>query len=359
MLRKTPLYQLHLELCGKITEFAGYLLPVHYLPGIIHEHLHCRRHAGFFDISHMGQLLIVGDEAFNAFEPLTPSDISGLSIGQQKYTVLTNDQGGVIDDIILTRTANGLNIIVNAACKTKDLEYLQSQLSDRCEVVELSNQALFALQGPAAAHVMGRLAFSADLAFMTACNTELAGISCTISRSGYTGEDGFEISVSNKDAEALARRLLAEPDVMAIGLGARDSLRLEAGLCLYGHELNETITPVEAGLAWLIKTRHPHFPGADRIISQLQDGPETLRVGLSIHGKQLVRDGSIIYNDTHHAVGHVTSGSFSPSLGKPIAMAQLDVKYSAIGTDLYTKVRERPVAVSVTRLPFIPLRYHR
>jgi aminomethyltransferase len=360
MLKQTPLYQLHLDLGGKMTVFADYQLPIHYRNGIIHEHLHCRRHAGFFDISHMGQCLISGDEATSELERLTPSDITGLKSGQQKYTVLTNDEGGVIDDIIVTRNENCLRLVVNAACKDKDFHYLTSQLSDNCHFVELTDQALFALQGPTAAVIIRKFSVhSADLPFMTASETELGGIQCMVSRCGYTGEDGFEISVSNRDAEALARLLLAEKDVTPVGLGARDTLRLEAGLCLYGHELNETVTPVEAGLYWLIKKGRSNFPGADKIIRQLQFGTEKIRAGLVVDSKIPVREGSVILNNEKKEVGHVTSGSFSPSLGKPIAMAMLDRHYSVLGTRLYAMVREHHVAVTVTLLPFIPHRYQR
>ncbi len=360
MLKQTPLYNLHLDLGGKMTAFAGYQLPIHYRNGIIHEHLHCRSHAGFFDISHMGQCLISGAEATSELERLTPSNITGLKPGQQKYTVLTNEEGGIIDDIIVTSIESGLRIVVNAACKDKDFHYLAHQLSDHCHFVEFTDQALFALQGPTAAAIIRKFsAHTADLPFMTACETELSGIHCTISRCGYTGEDGFEISVANVHAEALARLLLAEKDVIPIGLGARDTLRLEAGLCLYGHELNETITPVEAGLHWLIKKGHSDFPGADKIIRQLQFGTEKILAGLVVDSKVPVREGSVILNDEKNEVGHVTSGSFSPNLGKPIAMAMLDRHYSALGTRLHAKVREHHVAVTVTRLPFIPHRYQR
>ena len=343
-----------------MTAFAGYQLPVHYRDGIIHEHLHCRCQAGFFDISHMGQCLILGDAAAKELERLTPSDITGLKIGQQKYTVLTNDQGGIIDDIIVSRIESGLRIIANAACKDKDFHYLAHQLSERCEFVELTEQSLFALQGPESAAIISKFSVTAaDLPFMQACETELGGIHCTVSRCGYTGEDGFEISVADKEAEALARLLLAEAGVIAIGLGARDTLRLEAGLCLYGHELNESITPVEAGLSWLIKKGRSDFPGADNIIRQLNSGTEKIRVGLIVDSKQPVREGSAVYNENDEIVGHVTSGSFAPSLGKPIAMAMLDRKYSGVGIRLYAKVREQQVAVTVTRLPFIPHRYKR
>ncbi|HEY8219018.1 MAG TPA: glycine cleavage system aminomethyltransferase GcvT, partial [Methylobacter sp.] len=295
MLKQTPLYNLHLELGAKMAPFAGYLMPLQYGKGTLYEHLHCRSHAGFFDISHMGQFLILGDDAPHELGKLMPGDISGLKPGEQKYTVLTNNDGGILDDIIITRIETGLMIVVNAACKDKDFNYLDNHLSDRCCFNELTSQALFALQGPAAASVMERFSAKAvELSFMQACGTSINGIKCNISRSGYTGEDGFEISVAQQDAEQVARLLLAEDDVEPIGLGARDTLRLEAGLCLYGHELNESITPVEADLLWLLKKGDNQFPGADKILGQLQFGPEKFRVGLLVDSKIPVREGSII-----------------------------------------------------------------
>ena len=360
MLKRTPLHQLHLDLGGKMTAFAGYQLPVHYQKGIIQEHLHCRSHAGFFDISHMGQCEILGDEAAKELERLAPSDIAGLKPGQQRYTVLTNDKGGVIDDVIATRIENGLRIIVNAACKKKVFDYLTSRLSGRSRFIERGDQALFALQGPASEAIIKKFSVTAaDLRFMHACITEISGVACSISRSGYTGEDGFEISVANARAEALARLILAEKDVIPIGLGARDTLRLEAGFCLYGHELDENITPVEAGLQWLIKQGRNDFPGADTINRQLQQGTDITRVGVTVESKQPVREGYVIYNENDDVIGSVTSGSFAPSLDMPIAMALLDRNYSSTDTRLYTKVREHKVTVIVTRLPFIPHRYRR
>ncbi|MGZ5052337.1 MAG: glycine cleavage system aminomethyltransferase GcvT [Methylobacter sp.] len=368
MLKKTPLYNLHLELGARMVPFADYLMPVQYRKGTLHEHLHCRSLAGFFDISHMGQCLILGEDAANGIEQLAPGDFSGLKSGWQKYTVLTNDTGGVIDDIVVTRIDTGLMIIVNAACKDKDFKYLYTHLSGRCCFNELSGQALFALQGPAAATIMERLSPpAAELLFMQARGTYIDGIKCNISRSGYTGEDGFEISVAKHNAEQLARILLAEKEVEPIGLAARDTLRLEAGLCLYGHELNETITPVEASLQWLFKRSYSQasgliqapFPGADKIIAQLQNGPERIRVGLLVDGKIPVREGNVIYDNTDNAVGYVTSGSFSPSLGRPIAMALLDSKVSGPGNTLYSIVREHRIGVTVTTLPFVPHRYRR
>lgn len=360
MLKQTPLYNLHLELGAKMVPFAGYLMPVQYGKGTLHEHLHCRSHAGFFDISHMGQCQILGDAAVHELGQLIPSEIAGLKPGEQKYTVLTNNDGGIMDDIIITRIESGLMIIVNAACKDKDFKYLYSHLSDQCCFNELTEQALFALQGPAAALVMKKFsAQAAELSFMQACRSDINGIKCNISRSGYTGEDGFEISVDNHYAEQLARLLLAEDDVEPIGLAARDTLRLEAGLCLYGHEINESITPVEAGLQWLFKKNSNPFPGAEKILTQLQHGSEKIRSGLLIDGKIPVREGCEIYNSEGIEVGHVTSGSFSPSLGRPIAMALLARNATGLGHALYAKVRDHRIAVTVTSLPFVPHHYHR
>lgn len=360
MLKQTPLYDLHLKLGAKMVPFAGYQMPLQYSKGIIHEHLHCRSQAGFFDISHMGQCLIMGDNAAGELEQLTPSDITGLKTGRQKYTVLTNSAGGIIDDIIITRIGSGLMIVVNAACKDKDFTYLKNHLSGQCEFKELPDQALLALQGPAAATVIARFsAAAADLSFMQACETEINGLSCTISRSGYTGEDGFEISVANQYAEQLASLLHAEDEVEAAGLGARDTLRLEAGLSLYGHELNETITPVEAGLKWIFKKGHNQFPGAVIILDQVHNGSEKIRAGLIVESKIPVRDGAVVIDNEDKIIGQVTSGGFSPSLSKPVAMAQLDRNSAILGNTLYAMVRDRKIAVTVSPLPFIPHRYHR
>lgn len=359
MLKQTPLYPLHLELNAKMVEFADYLMPIQYAKGILHEHQHCRNMAGLFDISHMGQCLVSGDMAATELERLTPSHITGLKPGEQKYTVLTNQDGGVIDDIIITRLDSRLMIIVNAACKTKDFAHLRNQLKN-CEFQELPDQALLALQGAAAATVMARFSTAAtQLAFMQTCTTNINGIACHISRSGYTGEDGFEISVANEYAETLARWLLAEQEVEPIGLGARDTLRLEAGLCLYGHELNESITPVEAGLRWIIKKDHNQFLGAEKILQQLANGAEKIRVGLLVDSKILVREGSSITDSEDKIIGHVTSGSFSPSLGRPIAMALLEKNAATLGNCVYAKVRNQKLALTVTGLPFVPHRYHR
>ncbi|MCX7094592.1 MAG: glycine cleavage system aminomethyltransferase GcvT [Methylobacter sp.] len=369
MLKQTPLYNLHLELGAKMVPFAGYLMPLQYTNGTLHEHLHCRSRAGLFDISHMGQCLILGDNAVQGIEQLAPGNIAGLALGEQKYTVLTNNDGGIIDDIVITRLDSGLMIIVNAACKDKDFEHLYKHLAGLCCFNELSGQSLLALQGPAAASIIERFSEqAAELSFMHACGTYIGGIKCNISRSGYTGEDGFEILVGNDYAEPLARLLLAEDGVEPIGLAARDTLRLEAGLCLYGHELNESITPVEAGLQWLFKKNYSQqpfglaqdkFPGADTILDQLHNGSKKIRAGLLVNSKIPVREGSEIYNNQGMSVGYVSSGGFSPSLGRPIAMAQLDRTFAKLGNTLYAQVRDHRIEMRVTPLPFIPHRYHK
>jgi aminomethyltransferase len=359
-LKQTPLHNLHLRLGAKMTAFAGYLMPVQYGKGIIHEHLHCRSHVGFFDISHMGQCLILGDNAASELEKLTPGGIAGLECGAQKYTVLTNSEGGVIDDIIVTGIESGISMIVNAGCKDKDFAYLSRQLSDRCVFKTSDDSALFALQGPEAAALMAK--FSADAArlpFMRACATSIGDIACKVSRSGYSGEDGFEISLHQSDAEALANLLLAEAGVEPIGLGARDTLRLEAGLCLYGHELGETITPVEARLQWSFKKAHGDFPGAEKILDQLRNGPERLRVGLLVDGRVPVREGAMLHDAENKQLGYVTSGSFAPSLNRPVAMALVDSRFAEIGTILFANVRGSRIPVTVSPLPFVPHRYHR
>ncbi|MCQ8130087.1 glycine cleavage system aminomethyltransferase GcvT [Methylomonas rivi] len=359
-LKQTPLFNLHHELGAKMTAFAGYAMPVQYAGGIIREHLHCRDRAGLFDISHMGQCRIWGEKAAEALEKLTPGGIVDLAMGAQKYTVLTNPAGGVIDDIIVTRIDRGLSLIVNAGCKDKDYAYLTQQLPDDCVLQTCPELALLALQGPEAAVVMGRFSAEAEaLDFMRTCRTRINGIDCWVSRSGYTGEDGFEISVHQTDAETIARLLLAEPSVEPIGLGARDTLRLEAGLCLYGHELSDTISPLQAGLKWLFKKGHAGFPGADNILSEFAAGLPQVRAGLLVDAKIPVREGCAVTDDEGRQVGIVTSGGYSPSLRRPVAMALIQPSYAGIGTPLLASVRGKPIAVTVTRLPFVPHRYHR
>lgn len=359
-LKQTPLFNLHRALGAKMIAFAGYTMPLHYAGGIIREHLHCRAQVGLFDISHMGQCRILGEKAAVALEVLTPGGIVDLAVGSQKYTVLTNPLGGVIDDVIVARIDQGLHLIVNAGCKDKVYAYLAAQLCNACELQVCPDLALLALQGPNAAEIMRALsAEAAALSFMQTCQTRIDAIECRVSRSGYTGEDGFEIAVDQIDAETVARRLLSQPNVEPVGLGARDTLRLEAGLCLYGHELSETISPVQAGLKWLFKKDHTDFQGADNILSELANGPEQLRVGLLVAGKIPVREGCLVTDERSQPVGFVTSGSFSPTLQRPVAMALIRSDLAGVGNKLFAQVRGQPIAVSVTRLPFVPHRYLR
>jgi len=338
--------------------FAGYAMPVQYPTGIIEEHLHCRQHAGFFDISHMGQFVITGPSVAQELEKLTPGNITGLEIGQQRYAVLTNDIGGIIDDIIVTRRESDFLIVVNAACKDKDYAHLKHHLPDHCRIGILQDQALFALQGPSAAKVMAQLSEQVSkLLFMQARHTRIADMDCFVSSCGYTGEDGFEISVENQHAETLAKQLLAFNEVTPIGLGARDTLRLEAGLSLYGHELSETISPVEAGLKWTFRKNATNFPGAEIIQSQLKTASTKKRVGLQIEGRIPIRQNTELFDSLDNKVGLVTSGSFSPSLESPIALGLVDS--SNKDPVLFAKVRNRTITANITPLPFVPHNYQR
>ncbi|MDO8844657.1 glycine cleavage system aminomethyltransferase GcvT [Methylicorpusculum sp.] len=359
-LKKTSLNDLHTRSGARFIAFAGYEMPLQYEKGIIQEHLHCRNHAGLFDISHMGQCLVKGEAAAGELEKLCPGNITRLNNGQQQYTVFTNADGGTIDDIVITKFESHLAITVNAACKEKDFQHLQKHLSDRVQFQILNEHALLALQGPKAANILFNLVPEAcELSFMHAFYTEIEGIRCMISRSGYTGEDGFEISVPNKHVNQLAELILNESDVELIGLGARDTLRMEAGLCLYGHELNETITPVEAGLNWIIHGNNRRFPGAGTILYQLQNGSELLRTGLIVNARTPVRENALLVDEQGSPLGHVTSGGFSPSLGKPIAMALINSDAAIIGSTVYAQVRNSPVELTVCDLPFVPRRYFR
>lgn len=359
-IHKTALYGLHIELGAKMVPFADYQMPLQYSKGIIHEHLHCRNQASLFDISHMGQCLLKGPSAAIGLEKLTPAIISRLGSGRQQYTVLTNSDGGIIDDIVVTRVGQELTIVVNAACKEKDFKHLRKHLPNDCQLQELPEHALLALQGSFASHVLQQIVPEAcRLQFMQACRTELDDIPCMISRSGYTGEDGFEISLPNRFAEKLARILLNFPEVEPAGLGARDTLRLEAGLSLYGHELDEKTTPIEAGLSWLIKNTNQSYPGAGTLLNQMQNGTEIQRVGLLVEAKMPVRENAPVFDSEDKLIGRVTSGSFSPSLGRPIALALINSEAAVIGATLFTRVRNNLIKLTVCDLPFVPHRYHR
>jgi aminomethyltransferase len=361
--RHTPLHDLHLELRGKLVDFAGWSLPVHYPAGIMTEHRHCRTAAALFDVSHMAQVLIHGDGAATAFERLVPGDIAGLDQGRLRYTVFTNEQGGVLDDLIAGPVAEGLFVVANAACRDADLAHMRQALEPAHRVEELTRRALLALQGPGAAAVLARLCPAArDLAFMKTSTAAVAGVPCRIARSGYTGEDGFEISLAAEDADRLARRLLEEPEVAPAGLGARDSLRLEAGLCLYGHELTPETTPIEAGLAWTIakrRRRDADFPGAEVILRQLEDGPLRKLVGIRPEGRAPAREGTEIQDGQGDRIGEVTSGGFGPTVGGPIALGYVSTGQAAPATAVRLSIRGKPHPAEVVDLPFVPHRYQR
>lgn len=366
-LLKTPLYALHLELGAKMVEFAGYDMPVNYPGGIIAEHKHCRSAAALFDVSHMGQLRLVGADAAHALESLVPVDIVDLPVGKQRYALFTNSSGGILDDLMVTRREDDLFVVVNASCKEADIRHLVTHISHRCQVQPLPDRALLALQGPQAVTALSRLDPAVSrLTFMTGGHFTFDGIACFATRSGYTGEDGFEISVPAEDAEALARALLAQPEVKPAGLGARDTLRLEAGLCLYGHDINTTTTPVEAALTWAIqKVRRPGgareggYPGASAIQGQLATGAVTKRVGLVGLERVPVREGARIVDAHDRALGHVTSGTLAPTANVPIAMAYLAANHALPSHEVYAEVRGKRVPMRVSPMPFVPHRYHR
>lgn len=361
--KQTVLHALHQELGGKIVPFAGYALPVQYPAGIMAEHKQTRDSAALFDVSHMGQLRLAGADRVAALEALVPADVAGLALGRQRYSFFTNEQAGILDDLMISNQGDWLFLVVNAACKEADIAHLRRGLQGDVTLSELDDRALVALQGPRAAAVLARLAPGVErLRFMDCKPVALDGIDCLVSRSGYTGEDGYEISVPAKRAEALARRLLAEPEVAPAGLGARDSLRLEAGLCLYGHDLDESTTPVEADLTWAIQKRRREagaFPGAAVVQRQLAEGPPRRRVGLKPEGRAPVREGTLLQNDRGEAVGTVTSGGFGPTVGAPVAMGYVDAALAAEGTLLQAMVRGKPLPCRVAALPFVPHNYFR
>ncbi len=366
-LLRTPLHDLHVELGARMVPFAGYEMPVNYPGGIIAEHRHCREQAALFDVSHMGQLRLVGDDAAAALESLVPVDVIDLPVGKQRYALFTNSAGGILDDLMIARRENDLFVVVNAACKEADTRHLVTHIGHRCQVVPMPERALLALQGQHAVDALQRLAPGVEkLVFMTGGHFSLAGADCFVTRSGYTGEDGFEISVPATAAVRLARELLAQPEVKPAGLGARDTLRLEAGLCLYGHDIDETTTPVEAGLTWAIqKVRRPGgaraggYPGADRIAGQFANGSELKRVGLTGLERVPVREGAVLTDAQGHRLGRVTSGTLAPTVAQPIAMAYLAANHAIANHEVYADVRGKLQPMRVTSLPFVPPGYHR
>jgi aminomethyltransferase len=366
-LLRTPLHDLHVSLGARMVPFAGYAMPVQYPGGILQEHRHTRTQAGLFDVSHMGQLHLSGPDAAAALETLVPVDIIDLPRGMQRYALFTNDSGGVMDDLMVANFGDRLFVVVNAACKAQDIGHMQKHLSGRCKVEVLDDRALLALQGPAAATVLARLAPEvAEMVFMNSITVSLLGVSCYVSRSGYTGEDGYEISVPAEHAEALARELMRQPEVAPIGLGARDSLRLEAGLCLYGHDLDAATSPVESSLLWaLSKSRRADgarpggYPGAAVVLEHIAKGVSRKRVGLRPQSRMPVREGTELMDADGRPAGIVTSGGFGPTLDAPVAIAYVATALAQAGTELWAQVRGKPVPVTVAAMPFVPQRYHR
>ena len=361
VLHASPLDALHRGLGAKMVAFAGYAMPVQYGPGVLAEHNHTRTKASLFDVSHMGQLSLHGEQAAAVLERLVPGDIQGLKPGRQRYTLLLNEAGGIFDDLMVANYGDRLMIVANASRKEFDALHIADSLHGEAELVQHPERALLALQGPAAARVMQT--FSSDAAalpFMGVAEFSIGGIPAWVSRSGYTGEDGFEISVPVEEAERLARLLLDQPDVLPAGLGARDSLRLEAGLCLYGQDIDELTSPVEANLAWTIGKRRRAeggFPGATAIMDQLNHGPTRLRVGLRPEGRAPARPPTQIVATDGTAAGSVTSGTFSPTLGAPIAMGYVRRDLAEPGTPLQLMVRDKLLPAQVVPLPFVPTHY--
>ncbi|MCD2176904.1 glycine cleavage system aminomethyltransferase GcvT [Rhizobium sp. C1] len=373
-LKKTPLHALHLELGARMVPFAGHDMPVQYPAGVLKEHIHTRTAAGLFDVSHMGQVIVKaksGDnaDAARALETLVPVDVLGLAPGRQRYALFTNETGGILDDLMIVNRGDHFFVVVNAACKDADFAHLEKHIGDTCTVTPLPERALVALQGPKAEAALASLApETAAMKFMDVATVSLVGTDCIVSRSGYSGEDGYEISVPNDKAEALARALLAIDGVMPIGLGARDSLRLEAGLCLYGNDIDTTTTPAEAALNWAIQkvrrtggARAGGFPGADVVLKGLDEGVSRLRVGLKPEGKAPVRGHTALFADDAgtQKVGEVTSGGFGPTVEGPVAMGYVASEFAATGTTIYAEVRGKYLPVTISALPFITPGYKR
>ena len=365
-LNRTPLYDLHVSLGAKMVPFAGYEMPVQYTPGVMKEHLHCRAEAGLFDVSHMGQVRISGADAALALESLVPVDVQGLATGRQRYALFTNDAGGILDDLMVANRGDHFFLVVNAACKADDIAHLTRHLSGTCTIERITDRALIALQGPKAEAALEALApGAANMRFMDVATLTWNGVELWVSRSGYTGEDGYEVSLPEAQADAFAKALLACDSVAPIGLGARDSLRLEAGLCLYGSDIDTTTTPVEAALSWAIQkarrsggARQGGFPGADVILGQLKNSAPRKRVGLLPDGRAPMRAGTLLFDGDEH-VGEITSGGFGPSLEHPISMGYVLTKLADTGTTLQAEVRGKRMGVTVADLPFRAATYKR
>lgn len=368
-LLNTPLNALHLELGARMVPFAGYSMPVQYPMGLMAEHIHTRSEAGLFDVSHMGQLRLVGTDAASAFESLMPVDVIDLPVGKQRYGLLLTDEGNIIDDLMFVNRGADIFVIVNGACKVNDIAHIQGSIGAKCQVIPMPERALLALQGPKAVDVLSRMVPGVEkLVFMTGASFDWQGADLFITRSGYTGEDGFEISVHNDHVDAFARALLAQAEVKPIGLGARNSLRLEAGLCLYGNDIDTSTTPIEAGLNWAIQkvrrtggARAGGFPGADIVLGQL-DGSRSLtrkRVGLIAQERVPVREHVELQNTQGVKIGEVSSGLLGPSANVPVAMGYVDVASASLGTVVNAMVRGKAVPMTVSAMPFVPNRYYR
>ena len=368
-LLNTPLNALHLELGARMVPFAGYSMPVQYPMGLMAEHIHTRSEAGLFDVSHMGQLRLVGTDAASAFESLMPVDVIDLPVGKQRYGLLLTDEGNIIDDLMFVNRGADIFVIVNGACKVNDIAHIQGRIGAKCQVIPMPERALLALQGPKAVDALSRMVPGVEkLVFMTGASFDWQSADLFITRSGYTGEDGFEISVHNDHVDAFARALLAQAEVKPIGLGARNSLRLEAGLCLYGNDIDTSTTPIEAGLNWAIQkvrrtggARAGGFPGADIVLGQL-DGSRSLtrkRVGLIAQERVPVREHVELQNTQGVKIGEVSSGLLGPSANVPVAMGYVDVASASLGTVVNAMVRGKAVPMTVSAMPFVPNRYYR
>jgi aminomethyltransferase len=362
--RKTALYALHVELGGKMVPFAGYALPVQYADGgILLEHQQARESAALFDVSHMGQVRITGADRVAALEALVPADVAGLAAGNTRYSFFTNETGGILDDLMITQAQDSLILVINAACKEADIAHMRANLRGDVHLEVLDQLSLLALQGPKSAEVLGQwVPELTTMPFMSVRDVRIAGIDCRVSRSGYSGEDGYEIAMASDQAEAFARKLLAHDAVSPSGLGARDSLRLEAGLCLYGHDIDTTTTPVEAGLTWAIQKRRRTeggFPGAEIIRKQLSDGVSRRRVGLQPEGRAPCREGTELVDDSGRVIGAITSGGFGPTVGAPVAMGYLETASAETGTIVQAMVRGKPRPCEVVKLPFVPNNFYR
>ena len=371
-LNRTPLFDLHVALGAKMVPFAGYEMPVQYPLGVMKEHLHTRAAAGLFDVSHMGQVILRGESygaVAEAFETLVPMDVLGLGEGRQRYGLFTNEAGGIDDDLMFANRGDHLFVVVNAACKEADIARMKAALEPGVSVEEITDRALIALQGPKAEEALARLNPSvAGMAFMDVATVELNGSECWVSRSGYTGEDGYEISVPANEAEALSRALLVMEEVEAIGLGARDSLRLEGGLCLYGNDIDASTSPIEASLTWAIqKVRRPDgaraggYPGSSRIAGDFAEGVARKRVGLAPEGRAPMRAGTELFaaEEGGDPIGTVTSGGFGPTLGAPVAMGYVGSAQAAVGTTVYGEVRGKRLPVTVAKMPLVPANFKR